>query len=159
MLTDSDLPLFSGAPSAPRQPTPRPERSQVIANQRRRAKADRIRAGKDRPWVEPGTNAEGGAILVGFVPVVTYADQWRALVVEHPEAIRVVIRAALEHVAQVDRPSIDAVWLAVRGKVPKAVSNNNMRSPAVRWLMENVPALRGRFAIRNAAGQLPERAR
>lgn len=140
--------LFDSAPTAPAKREP----STVIASQRRRAQAARLRS--PRRTLSPVTGPDGSiASFVGGIHRPTFEDEWAALVIEHPEAMRVVTRAALEHVAQADRPSIDAVWQAIRGKVPGEVSDNNMRAPAVRWLMGTVPALRGRFRIRGNAGQ------
>lgn len=136
----------------------RAEPSKVIAAQRRRAKADRLR--KPRPFIEPVRGEDGSVVaFAGGIHRPTFADEWAALVIEYPEAMATVMRAALEHVAQARRPSIDAVWQDIRGKVPPPVSDNNMRAPCARWLMATVPALAGRFKTRTNAGQQPERAR
>ena len=82
-----------------------------------------------------------------------YTAEWASVVERHPEAVRLVVEAAITEAAG-QRPSIDAVWLAIRGRVPRAVSNNNLRSAAARWLMATVPALAGRFRIRGNAGQV-----
>ena len=88
-----------------------------------------------------------------------YRDEWARVVEAHPEAALLVEQAAIVECMTRRRPSIDAVWLAVRGKVQKEVSNNNLRSAAARWLMATVPALAGRFVIRDRAGQIKERGR
>lgn len=86
-----------------------------------------------------------------------YREAWARIVAAHPEAVALVVEAAIVEAATRRRPSIDAVWLAVRGKVPKEVSNNNLRSAAARWLMATVEGLAGRFVVRERGGQVHER--
>ncbi len=152
-----DGPLF-GHPVEP-APHPRAEPSQVIAAQRRRAKAARIRAGLDKPIIAPGLNAEGEVIFHGVIPRATYADEWRAFCIERPDALAIIERVAFEHAARtLGMVSIAAVWEECRNVIEGGLDQNH-RAPAVRDMMRRHAALRGRFRVRGNAGQVPERGR
>lgn len=136
MLISEQLALLDGTPTAPaprrhRCPTCHAGFAPVGASQR--IAEQREAAGRD------------------------YTVEWSAFVVSQPTRLAVIIDAALR-VAHGKRPTMDAVWLAVADKTGQAL-DHNWRAPAARWLMQHVPALAGRFVVRERAGQVKERGR
>lgn len=147
-------PLF-GAPVA--VPAPRFEPSKVIAAQRRRAKAERLR--RPRAMIEPCVASDGSIAFAGYVHRPTYEDEWAAVCIERPEALATVERIAFEHAARTLGPlSIAKVWEDARPLIKGGLDQNH-RAPAARMLMTKHRALAGRFRTRTNAGQVPERRR
>jgi hypothetical protein len=88
-----------------------------------------------------------------------YSVEWSALVAARPMVAQRVAAIALQmHAAKpAGHLYINAVWTRYGEEHGEAI-DNNLRAPAARWLMEEHPALAGRFRTRATPGD-PTRTR
>jgi len=87
-----------------------------------------------------------------------WAAAWDREVAAHPEDAAAVLAATRALLATRRTVGLAEVWESMRGKVAAIDLSNNYRAPAARRWMAEHPDLAGRIRIRNAAGQVPERA-